>query len=201
MSQGTATTRTSTTTAILCLLAWSTFGCEAHKPINAQVLADLPAANTAPSQPAPPPTDAAIDWKKEIGDVIAPPSGFQAELNAKDQVYAITIPRADLNVNIEGMSVPTAAGIASRFYFYKCSCGKMSVLGEFILADYEANDVIDALRLGAIIRITAVSPFAISERPRLLSVRFHGEGEATPLAKLIREALRWTGEERMKPAK
>src|SRR5205823_5149339 len=107
--------------------------------------------------------------------------------------------RDDLEVKIDGMSVPTGAGIASTFHFYLCSCGKMSVLGEFILADYEANDVIDALRPGALIRITAVSPIAIGDRPHLLSVRFHGEGEAPALAKLIREAMGWTGEARMKP--
>ena len=96
------------------------------------------------------------------------------------------------------MSVPTAAGIASTFHFYLCSCGKTSVLGEFIVVDYEANDVIDALHPGGIIRVTALSPFAIGDKPRVLSVRFHGEGDAASLAKLIKAALQWTGEARLK---
>lgn len=135
------------------------------------------------------------DWKAEVGDVL----GIAGEL--KDEVYRITVPRKDLDVRIDGMDVPTAAGIASNFYFYRCSCGKVSALGEFIVVDYEANDVIDALRPGTIIRVTAVGPIAIGDKPRLLSVRFHGEGEGPAMAKLIKEALRWTGEERSKPGK
>jgi hypothetical protein len=148
-----------------------------------------------------PPAQQLVDWRKEIGEVLVPTGPIHATLLEKEQVYTVTIPRDDLDVKIEGMPVPTAAGIASTFHFYHCSCGKMSVLGEFIVADYEANDVIDALRAGATIRVTAVGSIAIGERPRLLSVRFHGEGEATPMAKLIRAAMDWTGEARMKPKK
>jgi hypothetical protein len=148
-----------------------------------------------------PATIPAFDWAGEIGKVIAPASGLHATLEAAEQVYTVTVPRSDLDVSIDGMHVPTSAGIGSTFHFYRCSCGKMSVLGEFIVADYEANDVIDALRAGNLIRVTAVSPIAIGDKPKLLSLRFHGEGEATPLAKLIREGMRWTGEERMKPVK
>src|SRR5260221_13183887 len=118
-------------------------------------LADVPAT----TQPAP----QAVDWKKEIGDVLVPSGPIHATLLEKEQVYTVTVPQDDLDVKIDGMPVPTAAGIASTFHFYYCSCGKMSVLGEFIIADYEANDVIDALRPGATIRVTAVGPIAIGE--------------------------------------
>jgi hypothetical protein len=153
-----------------------------------------PAAQAAEQDP--------IDWKKEIGDVLVPSGGpLRATLNEKQQVYTITIPRDDLDVTIDGMSVPIAAGIASTFHFYRCSCGKMSVLGEFVVVDYEANDVIDALRApGNAIHVAAVNSIAIGVRPPLLSVRFHGEGEAAQLAKLIRAAMDWTGEARMRPA-
>ena len=173
-------------------------GCESNRSISTprrlHVFAETPVAVMA----TPTNVDPSFDWKTQIGDLIAPPSGLNALLNVTDQVYTVTVPRGDLDVKIDGMSVPASAGLASTFHFYRCTCGKMSVLGEFIVIDYEANDVIDALRLGAIIRITAVSPIAIGDKPHLLSVRFHGEGEATPLAKLVKEAMRWTGEGRMK---
>ena len=173
-------------------------GCESNRSISTprrlHVFAETPVAVMA----TPTSVDPSFDWKTQIGDIIAPPSGLNALLNVADQVYTVTVPRGDIDVKIDGMSVPASAGLASTFHFYRCTCGKMSVLGEFIVIDYEANDVIDALRLGAIIRITAVSPIAIGDKPHLLSVRFHGEGEATPLAKLVKEAMRWTGEGRMK---
>jgi hypothetical protein len=178
-------------------------------PLLTPLLLLLAAGCAAPSAPRPallaaaPQTPPALDWKKEIGDVVMPADigTLHASLDEKEQCYTITVAREDLDVKIDGMPVPTSAGIASTFHFYHCTCGKMSVLGEFIVVDYEANDVVDALRAGNLIRMTAMGPIAIGDRPRLLSVRFHGEGDAAALAKLVREALRWTGTERMKPAR
>lgn len=118
---------------------------------------------------------------------------------ARDGVYVFTIPRDDLDVSIDGMGIPTAAGIESIFYFYRCPCGKMSVTGQFVTTDYEADDVVDALRHDAVLSVSAVSPFLISERPRLMVVRFQGEGDPAAMARNLREALRWIGRERMAP--
>lgn len=179
------------------LLLVAALGCTSHVP-GARLLGDIAAPAAAKESPPP-----AIDWKKEIGEAVVPPDVgmLHASLNEKEQVYTITVPREDLDVKIDGMPVPVSAGLASTFHFYRCTCGKMSVLGEVLAIDYEANDVIDALRGGNLIRIASVSPIAIGDRPRLLSVRFHGEGDAAALAKLVREALRWTGTERAKPTK
>ncbi|MDB5298549.1 MAG: peptidase [Phycisphaerales bacterium] len=118
----------------------------------------------------------------------------------KDGVYVVTVPRDDLDVTIEGMGIPTAAGIESVFYFYRCPCGKMNVAGQFVTADYEANDVADALRQGQL-KITSIGPLLLYEKPRLLVVRFQAEGDAVLMAKALREALRWTAAERMAPQK
>ena len=174
----------------LYLLLLISLGCVGTPATHPLLAVDQPAA----SEPE-------IDWKKEVGDVLAPASGLIATVNEKEHVYTVTVPRGDLDVKIDGMTLPTAAGVASTFHFYRCSCGKISVLGEFIVADFEANDVVDALRAGAVIRVGGIGSIAVGDQPHLLSVRFHGEGEATQLAKLIKEAMRWTGEERMKPNK
>lgn len=136
---------------------------------------------------------APIDWKAQVGDVMGRPGEL------KDGVYTVTAPRADLDVKIEGMSVPTAAGIFSTFRFYRCTCGKISVLGEIVCVDFEANDVIESLHVGSAIQLAGMGPIALGEKPRLLSIRFHGEGEGPDLAKRIKAALRWTGEERSPP--
>jgi hypothetical protein len=118
----------------------------------------------------------------------------------KDGVYTIVFPRDDLNVTIEGMDVPKAAGLESTFWFYRCTCGKTSVVGQFVVADYEANDVIDALRAKQM-KIASLTPLLIYEKPRLMLIRFQAEGEPGPMAKTLKEALRWTGKERMAPQK
>ena len=139
--------------------------------------------------------DSNYNWKTEIGDA------FGAEGVLREGVYTITIPRSDIDVTIDGMSVPTAAGIFSTFRFYRCTCGKISVLGEFVCEDFEVNDVIDSLHLGSAIRLAGMGPLAIGEKPRLMSVRIQGEGEGPDLAKRIKSAMKWMGEERSKPAR
>ena len=129
-----------------------------------------------------------MDWK-EVSRIV----GGTGEL--KNSVYHITVPRSDLMVNVEGMPVPTEAGLASVFHLWICPCGKTVMFGEFCLADYESNDVIDALRAGGV-RVTAVSNMLIGEHPRLVGVRFYAEGEPLVMAKTLKAALDCTGDAR-----
>ena len=115
----------------------------------------------------------------------------------KDDVYTFTVPRNDLDVAVDGMEVPAGAGIASDFRFFRCSCGKIRVVGQFCCADYEVNDVIDAVRAGALIQVASVGPMFLDDKPRVMIVRFQGEGDASALAKLLRTALDWTGDARL----
>jgi hypothetical protein len=113
----------------------------------------------------------------------------------KDDVFTYTLPRADLELRTDAGPVPAPAA-ESRFHFFRCDCGKMNVVGQLVVADYEANDVIDALREG-MIKVVSVGPMFIGEQPRVLVVRFQGEGGAETIAKTIKSALDWTGEARM----
>ena len=118
-----------------------------------------------------------------------------------DGVLTLVFPRDDLQVTVQGNDVPVGAGLWSEFRFWRCPCGLINVAGQFVLADYEANDVIDALREGHV-EIVSVGPFLIHERPRLTLVRFLGESKSGgALAKTLRETLTWTGKERMAPQK
>jgi hypothetical protein len=116
-----------------------------------------------------------------------------------DHVYTITVPRDDLDVSIEGGPVPVEAGLASTFHFYLCDCGKVNVVGQFTVLDFEANDVIDELREG-MIKVVAVSPMFLGDRPRITSVRFQGEGGGRQLTSTLKAALEWTGEARNAPS-
>lgn len=118
-----------------------------------------------------------------------------------DGVLTFTVPRDDLEITVQGNDVPVGAGLWSEFRFWRCPCGLINVAGQFLVADYEANDVIDALREGHI-EIASVGPFLIHERPRLVIIRFLGENKrGGNLAKTLRGALTWTGKERMAPQK
>jgi hypothetical protein len=146
----------------------------------------LVASSLSLAQEGSPPAAPAYDWSQ-----VARAFGTSGEV--KGDVYTITVPRSDLNVMIEGMDVPAAAGIASVFHFFQCPCGKIRVVGQVCCAEWETNDVIDALRAGNAIRIASVAPMFAGEKPRLSVVRFQGEGDGFALAKVLKSALDWTG--------
>lgn len=104
-------------------------------------------------------------------------------------VLTIELPRTDLWVQNDMGEIPTGAGIESRFYFYRCPCGKDRVVGEFALADYEVNDVIDVLR-DAQMDIVSIAPMFLDEKPRIMELRFQSEGQAEGLAGVLQSALR-----------
>jgi hypothetical protein len=116
----------------------------------------------------------------------------------KDGVYTVSFPRDDLNVRIEGMDVPTGAGLESTFHFYQCSCGKTVVIGQFVCADYEANDIAYALQKENLL-VSTMGPYLLYEKPRLMVVRFQAEGKPQPLAAAIKSAINWTGRNRIPP--
>ena len=183
--------------ARVCVLAtvlWAA-GCSIS-PVDPGTPNESPAPKNIAARPASVPATQAVDpaWA-EVSRVLEHPGVV------KEGVFVVTLPRDDLDVTIEGMGIPTAAGIESVFYFYRCPCGKMNVAGQFVTADYEADDVVDALRQNAALKVATIAPLLLYERPRLMLIRFQGEGEAAAMAKNLREALRWTGRERMAPRK
>lgn len=124
---------------------------------------------------------------------------FGRKGEVRDGVYRLVTPRPDLFVTVNGMDVPTGAFLESDFRFWHCPCGKALVNGQFVVADYEVNDVINELQLGHL-EIAAVGPLLLDERPRLMLIRFQGEGEAKQLATALKSAFSYTGEARNKPA-
>jgi hypothetical protein len=119
----------------------------------------------------------------------------------RNGVFTLTFPRDDLELTVNGNDVPAAAGIASEFRFFRCPCGLINVIGQFVVADYEANDVVDALREGHV-EIASIGPLLLHDRPRLMLIRFQGENKrGGTLARTLRAALSWTGKERMAPQK
>ncbi len=123
---------------------------------------------------------------------------FGRKGEVKDGVYRLTTPRTDLLVTMDGMDVPAGAFLESDFRFWRCPCGKLLVNGQFVVADYEANDVVSELQLGHL-EIAGVGPLLLHENPRLMLIRFQGEGRAKALAESLRLALSYTGEARGAP--
>jgi hypothetical protein len=114
----------------------------------------------------------------------------------RGDVYTVTVPRTDLDVSTVDIGpIPTAAGLESQFHFFMCPCGKTNVVGTFVVAEYESNDVIDSLR-AARFHVLSIGAALYNEEPRILTLRFQGEGQAQDVANAIKDALNQTGEAR-----
>jgi hypothetical protein len=118
-------------------------------------------------------------------------------LHAQQQIangdsFTLIVPRTDLDLESEMGPIPISAGIASHFYFFRCTCGKTKLLGDFTACDYESDDVIDALRAGHF-TIVSVAPLLTGTRPNLVSIRFQAEGDADDLVKTLAAALKEAG--------
>src|SRR5262249_13864172 len=77
--------------------------------------------------------------------------------------YTVTTPAEDADCTIEGKGLPIQAGSASVVHFYRCPCGKTVLVGQFCVADYELNDVVDELRK-AHIEVASISAMLLHTR-------------------------------------
>jgi hypothetical protein len=135
------------------------------------------------NQATPPTTqqDSPEFWKS----LTAPLHGKQV---VGDGSFTVIVPRDDIDLESEMGQIPTSAGIESRFYFWRCPCGKVKVMGEFLACDYESDDVIDALR-GGRFTIDSISPILQNTRPNMVSIRFQSEGDGEDIVQTLKAAL------------
>lgn len=113
-------------------------------------------------------------------------------------VYTFIAERDDMMLQVEGSLLPPQAMQSAFHFFAGCCGGKLSVVGQFIVLDYEANDVIDALRKHRL-EVAGMAPMLLHNRERPVVIHFQGHGDPEPLAKALKEALSWTGKQRMAP--
>lgn len=177
--------------AIACALALTSFAPAQDKPAAAPKPADVPAADVPADKP---------EKKLEPEHLKALTEALGAKPGAtKGKVHTITLPRTDLDLRtLEFGDVPVEAGLESTFHVWRCHCGKYFVIGQFCVIDYESNDVIDALRANATMQVASVAPMLLQEKPRVLLIRFQGEGEIEKVVKNLKEAVQWIGENRTK---
>jgi hypothetical protein len=147
------------------------------------ILALAACASTAPVSKSPPTTqpDSPQYWRTLT-------QSLHGEQIVSADSFAVIVPRDDIDLESEMGQIPISAGIASKFYFFRCPCGKVKLLGEFIICDYEADDVLDALRAGKF-SVISLAPILQNTRPNVESIRFQAEGEGPDLVKPLRGAL------------
>ena len=104
-----------------------------------------------------------------------------------EDIWVFRFPRSDIQVTIDGESMPTALGFAG-WTAWKEMGEQAMVMGDLVLLEKEINPVISALA-EVDIQVSALHNHFVGERPRLMYLHIYGMGEAAAMARGLRSAL------------
>src|SRR5215211_6855248 len=123
----------------------------------------------------------AVDW-----DVVAQALGKPGQLMPGD-VYRVGMPRTDLNVTVEGVTVKPGFALGSYAAFKQMGDEAM-VMGDLVLLDEEVPEVMSGLFNGGM-QVTAVHNHLNQVSPHVLYMHYAGHGDAVQLATALHQAL------------
>src|SRR5258706_51948 len=109
-------------------------------------------------------------------------------IDFKESVLKINIPRNDVKVTIDGISTPTPFGFGGWLAMTKGTGGEDVMMGDLVLLEDEVNPVMSAL-LNNGIEVTALHNHFFFESPRIFYMHAHGHGKAAELASKAKPAL------------
>ena len=125
------------------------------------------------------------DWK-----AVEQALGKSGQLQPGD-VFRVGMPRTDLSVTVKG--VPVKAGFALGSYAaFKQVGDQAMVMGDLVLLDQEVPGVMSGLFRGGL-EVTAVHNHLNEVSPHVMYMHYEGHGDATQLAKALRQALSASG--------
>jgi len=131
------------------------------------------------------------------------PADYQEVLKSLDRkgdfkagVLKVNIPRNDLKMTIQGVSVPTPFGFGGWIAMAKTSDGADVMMGDLVLLQEEVNPVLSAL-LDNGIDVTALHNHFFWDEPHVFYMHVHGMGKAADLARRVKPGLDLIG--RLKP--
>ena len=101
-------------------------------------------------------------------------------------------PRRDLHVQVGDVPVQPALALGSWGAFLKEGGDKAMAMGDLVLLEPELTPVLTTLEAGGI-EISAIHNHLVGESPHVIYLHFSGHGNATALARTLKEALGKTG--------
>ena len=123
------------------------------------------------------------------------PNDYQAALKFLDRkgdfkagVLKVNIPRNDLKIMIQGISVPTPFGFGGWIAFTKGNDGSDVMMGDLVLLQEEVNPVMSALLENGI-DVTALHNHFFWDEPRAYFMHVHGMGKVDDLVHRVKPGL------------
>lgn len=102
-------------------------------------------------------------------------------------VYKFGLPRSDLTVTVDRITVKPALALGSWVAFKATSSGAIA-MGDLVLRDEEIEPVMAKLAEGGI-AVTALHNHVLRETPRVYYMHIHGAGDAVQLAQAIHAGI------------
>src|ERR1700687_4084674 len=106
----------------------------------------------------------------------------------KANVLKINVPRADLQMTIQGVPTPTPFGFGGWMSLTKTPEGADVMMGDLVLLQDEVNPVMSAL-LDNGIEVTALHNHFFWDEPHVYYMHVHGLGKADDLARSVKPGL------------
>ena len=110
-------------------------------------------------------------------------TGARGEFNAQEQVFKVSMPRADLDITVAGVTMTPPMGLTSWAAFQQVG-DHMMVMGDLVLLEDQVNPVLSvALEHG--LAVTALHNHFFWDAPRVMFMHIGGMGSAAQLAAAV----------------
>jgi hypothetical protein len=134
-------------------------------------------ATAAPGRAAPR-SGAALDTAQ-----IEQLTGAKGQLDDKEGVFKVSVPRDDLQPTVAGVKLPTSMGLTAWAAFQGSPAHTM-VMGDLVLAEDQVNPVM-SVALDSGLEVTALHNHFFWESPRVMFMHIGGMGDEKALASAV----------------
>jgi len=110
-------------------------------------------------------------------------TGVKGELNEKEGVFTVRVPRTDLQVTVAGVKMNPAMGLTSYAAFMKVGA-KAMVMGDTALLEDQVNPVM-SVALDNGLEVTALHNHFFWDSPKVMFMHIGGMGDEEKLASAV----------------
>jgi len=110
-------------------------------------------------------------------------TGAKGQMNDKEGVFKVSLPRTDLNVTSGGVKITPALGLTCWAAFKEMD-GHAVVMGDQVVTEAQANEVMSAA-LDNGLEVTALHNHFFGDTPKVMFMHIGGMGEADKLAAAV----------------
>ena len=126
-------------------------------------------------------------------------TGMKGNFNQKENVFKVSMPRADVQVSVDGWTMPPFMGLGPWAAFTPHHGSMVMVMGDMVLFQDEVNPAMSAA-LNSGLSVTALHNHFFFDEPKVYFMHIEGEGAVEKLATGVRAIFDTVKEIRAKNA-